>query len=109
MENIKKELIAHLGSIYTNQDWDFIVCGHIILDEDNHDRHINLIIDGDVVEFLDKLDLDISSSQACDIIGTIWFADGTWSEYVFDSDYSRGFWERHVSPEIPDSLWKKEE
>jgi len=108
MVNIKRELIAHLGRIYTNQDWDFIVCGHIILDEDNNDRNINLTIDGDVEEFIDKLDLDLSHFQASDIIGTIWYADGTWSEYVFDYEYVHGYWERHICPEIPKYLHNNE-
>jgi len=103
MENIKEELIKHLGKIYTNQDWNFVVCGYISLDDEDYDRHyINLVIDSSVEEFLDTLDFEVDPYRKS-LKGTIWYADGTWSEYHVDVDRCYGYWERFVCPEIPEN------
>jgi len=106
--NVKQELINHLGSIYTIQNWDFVVCASISLDDDeDHDpNYINLTMDGDVQEFIDKLDMDIYSLRD-GFHGTIWYADSTWSEYIYDYEWGTGQWIRFVCPEIPDILRKE--
>jgi hypothetical protein len=111
MENIKEELIKHLGSIYTNQDWDFVVCGFISLYDKDYgdDRHtISLPIDEDVQLFIDMLDFDIHPLRE-GFESTIWYADGTWSEYIYDYEWGTGEWVKFVCPEIPKSLHKKGE
>lgn len=108
MINIKEQLIKHLGRIYINEDWDFIVCGHVSFDDDD-DNQICLLIDGDVEEFLNKLDFEITNYRSTDIWSTIWYADGTWSEYVYDFENSYGYWERHICPKIPKYLHKEGE
>jgi len=109
MENIKQELIEHLGHLYDNQDWDFVVCGFVNHGDqwDDGDNIVRLVIDGDVNEFLNKLDIEISPLEYLE--GTIWYADGTWSEFINDYHWGGGRWVRFVCPEIPETLHKKGE
>jgi hypothetical protein len=109
VENIKKVLIEHLGAMYNNKDCAFIVCGFISLNDDDNDTHtVRLIIDADIDEFLDKLDFDIHPLRES-FEGIIWYADGTWSEYIYDMEWGTGEWIRFACPEIPETLHKKGE
>ena len=109
MENIKQTLIKHLGHLYDNKDWNFIVCAYMSYDDAYSDTiNINLVIDGDVEKFLDELDFEIDSYRT-DLHGIIWYADGTWSRYCVDYDDCKGWWTRYVCPEIPKYLCKEGE
>jgi len=109
MENIKEELIKHLDYVCNDRGFEFVVCG-FVNDRDQWgdcDNIVHLVIDGDINEFLNKLDIEISPLESLE--GTIWYADGTWSEFINDYHWGGGQWIKFVCPKIPETLHKKEE
>jgi hypothetical protein len=96
MENIKKLVQWHVDEA----DYARILCAQVSYrGEDYEDVFISLQIDGDVSEFLDKLDFE---KEKHNIKATIWWKNGAWSEYEPGYDYCYWDWVCYKLPEIPE-------
>lgn len=102
---IKNELLEHIN----NTNHDMILCAEVSYsdrDDDYEDVHIYLHIDGNVNEFVNKLDINLDRIHALDI--TIWWKDGTWSTWERDfGDDRYNYWIHHARPDIPEYLNKE--
>jgi len=91
MANAKKEIIDHIGtkeviyvSIKHGRDYD----------EDQK------VIEGKLEDIIERLDFKYDDGYGGqELFGTIWYADGTWSDRR-EYDGSE-WWEHHVCPSIP--------
>jgi len=98
MENIKELIQSHVDET----EYTSILCAQVIYEgEDYDDIIISLSIDGDISEFLDKLDFE---KENYDIKATIWWKNGAWSEYEATYDYCYWHWMYYKRPSIPVAL-----
>ena len=103
MENLKdliKECI---------DDRDDVLCISLSYnDDDNNDDEtfIYLPINGDMNEFMDKLDIMIDPIWV-HLDATVWFTNNRWATYDVTYDYCYGHWYYHRRPDIPEYLNKE--
>ena len=93
--NAKKELIDHIG----NREVKYVQ----VIREISY-RH-ELTIEGTMDEVLPRLDFDYDSRYGRqELEGTVWYADGTWSDRV-EYDGTE-WWEYRECPSLPNDFFK---
>jgi hypothetical protein len=103
MVNIKNIIKEHIDNVLRER----ILCADVSYIVACEDVNISLLIDGDVDEWLDRLDVNVH--RVSDINATIWYVDGSWDTYEMSYDYYEDYWIYHRYPEIPEYLHKEGE
>lgn len=103
--NAKKEFLLHVGdpsvvkcATITKRSYDNL--------EEFSDEVFNLSVGHsaeDMFKFISSLDFEYNDEIDEELIGFIWYYDGTWSFRDGNNDFN-GHWRRIVFPEIPKHL-----
>lgn len=106
MINIKNIINEHRDNVLRER----ILCADVSYIVACEDVNISLLIDGDVNEWLDRLDVH-TVHRVSDINATIWYVDGSWDTYEHDRSlgYYQDYWIHHSRPDIPEYLQNKGE
>jgi hypothetical protein len=103
MENLKDLVNECIGHV----DRSRILSIDLSYDDDDRDTiNVFLPINGDIIEFMNKIDFQIDPLwKGLDC--TVWYTDGSWSTYDITYDVYYGYWYYHKCPKLPEHLNKE--